>query len=132
MSFRSKLLNRPALESYLPAKHQVLRKVTRQVDLRSSLWRHTNSAGGDDQALMTEPARGTGRASCFAWTRDDAKPSAEIPASTDPAILSAENARLVEELAEARQQQAATGEILGILSRSPADLQPVLDAVTES
>jgi signal transduction histidine kinase/putative methionine-R-sulfoxide reductase with GAF domain len=60
------------------------------------------------------------------------KPGAEIAASTDPAILSAENARLVQEVAELRQQQAATGEILGIISRSPTDLQPVLDAVAES
>jgi two-component system, NtrC family, sensor kinase len=61
-----------------------------------------------------------------------AKPGTEIAASTDPVILAAENARLVQELDEARQQQAATGEILGIISRSPTDLQPVLDAVAES
>jgi hypothetical protein len=55
------------------------------------------------------------------------KCGAEIAASTEP------NARLLQELAEARQQQAATGgEILGIISRSPTDLQPVLDAVAES
>jgi hypothetical protein len=43
-----------------------------------------------------------------------AKSGAEIAASTDPAILSTENARLIQELAEARLQQAATGEILDI------------------
>jgi GAF domain-containing protein len=74
------------------------------------------------------------------------KGDAQVPASTDSAILAAENARLAQDLAEVRlqleartselresiQQQAATGEILSIISRSPTDLQPVLDAVAES
>ena len=35
-------------------------------------------------------------------------------------------------LAEARDQQAATGEILRVISGSPAELQPVLEAVAAS
>jgi hypothetical protein len=45
-----------------------------------------------------------------------AKPGAEIAASTDPAILAADYARVVRELEEARRQHAATSEILGIIS----------------
>ncbi len=45
------------------------------------------------------------------------------------ADLRRENARLRRELDDAREQEGATGEILRVLSRSPSNLQPMLDAV---
>jgi signal transduction histidine kinase len=54
---------------------------------------------------------------------------AEVPSKANPAILAADNARLIQEVAEARQQQAATSEILRVISNSPTDVRRVFDAI---
>jgi GAF domain-containing protein len=60
------------------------------------------------------------------------KQIALLEAFAEHAATAIDKTRLAQVLAEALEQQTATSEILRVISSSPTDIQPVLDAVAES
>ncbi len=72
----------------------------------------------------------------ISMTRREAGPFSDhevnlLSTFADQAVIAIENVRLFNETKEGLEQQTAISEILRVISNSPGDVQPVLDAVAE-
>ena len=89
------------------------------------------------RAMLAVPMLREGQAigTIFAWRREARGFAKEqialLQTFADQAVIAIENVRLFNQTKEALEQQTAIAEILKVISNSPTDVQPVLDAVAQ-
>ena len=107
----------------------------------SEIVRRITRVGGHRSGVVVPMLRSESAVGAIAVARSDPtggpRPFTEreielLKTFADQAVIAIENVRLFNETKEALEQQTATSEILGVISSSPTDVQPVFEAICRS
>ena len=105
-------------------------------DVPDSLREATRILGSNASMLSAAMTSGGQVVGALSALRFDMRPFSDnesrlLKSFADQAVIAIQNARLFNETKEALEQQTATAEVLRVISDSPTDVNPVLDAVAE-